>query len=130
MEYLLIGKPLHNSFSPLRLPANKDALRRFFYSVRVQQLPQQKSVNQTCSEIINIWKKVSHGATPGYSCFQTEKTGKKKINTQVLIVEQVYNKLMPSRKCLTIGKLRKSVLLCASILLLRTLESLVELAYY
>ena len=48
----------------------------FSIILKVQQLSQQKSVNQTCSETINIWK-VSHGATPGYSCFQTEKTVKK-----------------------------------------------------
>ena len=87
IEYPLVGKLLDNSFSPMRLPANKDALRRFFYHFKVQQLSQQNIVNQTYSEIINIWKKVLHGATPDYSCFLTEKTGKKKIKTQVLIVE-------------------------------------------
>ena len=104
IEYPSIGKPLDDNFSPRHLPANKDILRRFFYHFKVQQLSQQKSVNQICSEIINIWKKVLHGTRPGYSCFQTEKTGNNKIKTQVLIVEQVYKKLKPSRKCLTIGK--------------------------
>ena len=53
-EYPLIGKSLDDSFSPLRMPVNKDVLRKFFYHFKVQQLSKQKSVNQTCSDIINI----------------------------------------------------------------------------
>ena len=48
IEYPVTGKPLNDSFSPLRLPAKKDVLRKFFYHFKVKQLSRQKSVNQAC----------------------------------------------------------------------------------
>ena len=65
-ELALIGKPKDDEFSPLRLPIDKDVLRRLLFYIKVQKISEQKSVNQTSTEIINIWKKVSSGATPGY----------------------------------------------------------------
>ena len=74
-----IGKPKDDGFSPLRLPINKDVLRRLLFYIKVKKISEQKSVNQTSTEIINIWKKVSSGATPGYKCFQSINTVKKKL---------------------------------------------------
>ena len=42
IEYPLIGKPLDDSFSTLRLPTNKDVLRRVFYHVEVYEMVMKK----------------------------------------------------------------------------------------
>ena len=40
----------------------------------------KKSINRTVIELIDIWKKVSGATVPGYNCFQSVKTVKKKFN--------------------------------------------------
>ena len=42
IEYPLIGKPVDDSFSPVRLPTSKDVLRRFFYHFKVHEMNMKK----------------------------------------------------------------------------------------
>ena len=84
LELAFLGKPKDDEFSPLRLPINKDVLRRLLLYIKVKKLLEQKNVNQTSTEIINKWKKVSSRATPGCQCFQSINTVKKKL-TKLLI---------------------------------------------
>ena len=79
IEYPLIGEPLDDSFSPPRLPANKDVLGRFFYHFKVQQLSQQNRVNQTCSEIINIWRRFRMEQHQAIVAFKLRKQVKRKL---------------------------------------------------
>ena len=71
---------MDDGFSPLRLPTNKDVLRKFFYYFKIKKFAEQKSINHIVTELIDIWKKVSGAAVPGYNCFQSVKTVKKKFN--------------------------------------------------
>ena len=59
-------------------------LRRLLFHIKVKKISQQKSVNQTSTEIINIWKKVTTEVTTGYGCFQSINTMKKRL-TKLLI---------------------------------------------
>ena len=79
VDFAVIGKLLDDGFSPLRLPTNKDALPKFFYYFKIKNFAEQKSINRTVTELIDIWKKVSGAAVPRCNCFQSVKTVKKKI---------------------------------------------------
>ena len=79
VDFALIGKLLDDRFSPLRLPINKDVLRKFFYYFKIKNFAKQKSIYHTVTKLIDIWKKVSGAAVPGCNCFQNVKTVKKKI---------------------------------------------------
>ena len=80
VDFALIGKLLDDGFLPLRLPTNKDVLRKFFCYFKTKKFAEQKSINHTVIELIDIWKKVSGAAVPECNCFQSVKTVKKKFN--------------------------------------------------
>ena len=52
----------------------------FYFTSRLKKYRSKRVSTKTSTEIINIWKKVSSGATPGYECFQSINTVKKKVN--------------------------------------------------
>ena len=43
VNFVLVGKPLDDGFSPLRLPTYKLVLRKFFYYFKIKKFAEQKA---------------------------------------------------------------------------------------
>jgi len=78
-QWIGVGCARDQPFSGKNLPTNRDVIGRFLYYLKIKKYTLKKSLNASYEEVIAVWKKVSDGATPGYTCYMSRKTVLKKL---------------------------------------------------
>ena len=76
----IIGKARGEALSTRKLPTNRDVLQRFAFFIRVDKSTRLQSVNRTCAEIVALWDKIAGQTCKSYTCYNSLKTIKRKLN--------------------------------------------------